>query len=165
MLEPIMNMENTGVSAAFFHITANGPVNVRKPGDYISTMIELAGGEYVPGAPDAANRSGSEGSAGSSSDSSAVSSMNMQPEDFYASAYNADILIYNSTITGEIHSISELVKKNALFKDFKAVKESRVYCTKPELFQKTTGIADFMKDLNNIFTGNDTKLIYLTKLD
>lgn len=165
MLEPIMNMENTGVSAAFFHITANGLVNVRKPGDYISTMIELAGGEYIPGAPDEENRSGSEDSAGSSSDSSAVSSMNMQPEDFYASAHDADILIYNSTITGEIHSVSGLVEKNALFKDFKAVKEGRVYCTKPELFQKTTGIADFMKDLNNIFTGNDTELIYLTKLD
>ncbi len=165
MLEPIMNMKNTGVSTAFFHITVNGLVNVRKPGDYISTMIELAGGEYIPGASNEKSSNGKTESSGSSSDSSAVSSMNMQPEDFYASAYDADILIYNSTITGEIHSVNELIKKNALFKDFKAVKEGRVYCTKPELFQKTTGIADFMKDLNNIFTGNDKKLIYLTKLD
>ena len=156
-LDPVMGTEKPGIRVAFFHMTATGLINVRKPGDYISTMIGLAGGEYVfSGSEDGKGNSGNE------EDSSSTSSMNMQMEDFYAAAHDADILIYNSTITGEIHSADELIKKSPLFKDFKAVKNGRVYCTKPGFFQKTTGIADFMKDLNNIFNGRDDDLTYLT---
>ena len=32
---------------AFFYLTANGSVNVRKSFDYVPKMIELAGGKYV----------------------------------------------------------------------------------------------------------------------
>jgi len=32
---------------AFFYISSNGYVNIRKPGDYISKMIEFAGGRYI----------------------------------------------------------------------------------------------------------------------
>ena len=34
-------------SVAFFSITSNGYVTVRKPGDYICRMIEMAGGDYA----------------------------------------------------------------------------------------------------------------------
>ena len=47
-LEPILDKASVGRIAAFFYIHSNGMVNVRKPGDYVSKMIELAGGEYVP---------------------------------------------------------------------------------------------------------------------
>ena len=43
----------------------------------------------------------------------------MQMEDFYAAEKDADILIYNGTIEGELTSIAELVQKNSLFADFK----------------------------------------------
>ena len=43
-IEPIMEKEDTGRTVAFFYITANGAVNVRKPNDYIAQMIGLAGG-------------------------------------------------------------------------------------------------------------------------
>lgn len=46
-IEPIMEKEDTGRTVAFFYITANGAVNVRKPNDYIAQMIGLAGGTYV----------------------------------------------------------------------------------------------------------------------
>ena len=36
-------------SAAFFHITNQGSVNVRRSSDYIPKMIELAGGRYIFG--------------------------------------------------------------------------------------------------------------------
>lgn len=48
--------------------------------------------------------------------------------DFYADAKNADILIYNSTIEGEISTLEELKQKNALFADFQAVQDGNVYC-------------------------------------
>ncbi|WP_029231692.1 ABC transporter substrate-binding protein [Butyrivibrio sp. VCB2006] len=152
IIEPIMNDNtNTGKTVAFFHVTAGGLINVRKSGDYITKMIELSGGNYcLTGAGEGEN---------------ALSTMNMQMEEFYAEACEADIIIYNSTIGGEISSINELIRKNELFKDFKAVKEGNVYCTDRNLFQQITGMGEFMKDLNAVFTDTDRNYTYLNKLD
>ena len=151
-LEGILREEpDTGMKVAFFHVTANGMINVRKDGDYITSMIGIAGGHYVPeNAGDGQN---------------ALSTMNMQAEDFYAGAKDADILIYNSTIGGEISSIDELIGLNPLFADFKAVKEGRVYCTERNLFQQTTGMAEFVKDLSDIFNGVERDYTYIYKLE
>ena len=40
--------KDTGKTVASFYINSTGAVNVRKNGDYVSNMIELAGGKYVP---------------------------------------------------------------------------------------------------------------------
>ena len=110
----------------------------------------MAGGDYVP-------ENAGEGE-------NALSTMNMQMEDFYSGAKDADILIYNSTIAGEITSIEELTALNPLFEDFKAVKEGRVYCTERNLFQQTTGMADFVKDLSDIFNGVERDYTYIYRL-
>ncbi len=149
--EAVMDKPSTGRSVAFFHVTAAGTVNVRRPGDYISRMIDLSGGEYII-------KAGSDNAA-------LMSSMNMQMEDFYLQAKDADVLIYNSTIGGEIGSLSELLGKNELFADFKAVKNREVYCTSRNFFQQTTGMAQFMNDLNNVLTGSGEKTIYLNRLE
>ena len=143
--------EDTGKSVAFFHVTANGMINVRRSGDYITKMIELAGGHYALT------------NAGEGQD--ALSSMNMQMEDFYAQAADADILIYNSTIGGEISSVDELISRNPLFAGFKAVKEGQVYCTSRGLFQQISGMAAFLKDLRAVFEGTDRDCMYLNHLD
>lgn len=150
-IESVMQNENTGKTVAFFSVTQNGSVTVRKPNDYISQMIHMAGGNYIIQSSDA--------------EENALSTMNMQMEDFYAAAKNADILIYNSTIEGEITSISDLTAKDNLFNDFKAVKDGNVYCTSNNFFQKSTGIAEFIEDLNTIFTdGNTDNLTFLKRL-
>ena len=100
-----------------------------------------------------------------SDDDNMLSTMNMQMEDFYATAADADIIIYNSTIGGEIASLDELISKNKLFADFKAVKNGRVYCTSEDFFQKTTGMADFMNDLHNAFTGCSDEFVYLNRVE
>ncbi len=152
IIEPIMqNQASTGKKVVFFHITANGLINVRKSGDYITRMIELSGGEY-------ALQKAGEGT-------DALSTMNMQMEDFYVDGADADIIIYNSTIGGEISSIRELTDKNELFKEFKAVKESRVYCTERNLFQQITGMSQFMRDLQDVFNDIDRDYTYLNKLE
>ena len=133
-------------------MTTSGLINVRKPGDYISEMIDLAGGNYALNS-DLIKADNS------------LSTMNMQMEDFYASACNADIIIYNSTIAGEIDSIDELISKNALFADFKAVKDKKVYCTDHDLFQQTTKVAEFLNDLNSVINNDERDLYYLKKLD
>ena len=150
-LLPVMNQENTGKTAAFFYISSNGYVNVRKSGDYVAEMIALAGGTYVP-----------QGLAGNEN---ALSTMNMQMESFYAAARDADYIIYNSTIDGELDSLDQLLDKSSLLADFKAVKEGNVWCTEKSLFQETMGPGDMILDIHRILTEKDPEgLRYMHRL-
>ena len=80
--------------------------------------------------------------------------MNITMEEFYAKAKDADILIYNSTIEGEMDTLSELLEKDALFADFDAVKAHEVYCTEKDMFQEITGAAEMIEDLTRIISGS-----------
>lgn len=139
-LSDVLTMKPSGKTAAFFYVTNSGSVNVRKNGDYIAKMIDIAGGTYVP------EKSGT--------GENALSTMNMDFESFYAAAKDADVLIYNSTIDGELTTIDELCAKNQLFADFKAVKEGNVWCTGKNMFQETMGLGDMIRDMNAVFSGN-----------
>ena len=144
MTENILGQENTGKSVAFFYISSVGYANVRKSDDYIAKMIELAGGNYIfEDLGDSEN---------------ALSTMNMQMEEFYARAKDADYIIYNSTIDGELQTIDELLEKSALLKDFKAVKEGNVWCTEKNLFQETTGLGQMIADIHQMLTSEDDDL-------
>ena len=143
-VDAVKNLEKSGKSVAFFSINSNGQIVVRKPGDYISKMIEMAGGEYVP------NDIGT-------TEENALSTMKITTEDFYLGAVDADILIYNSTIEGEITSISELLKLEASLSDFKAVKNGKVYCLREGYFQKTTNEAEFIEEIHLILEGDFTE--------
>lgn len=136
----------------FFYISSNGYVNVRKPGDYVTRMIEMAGGEYALDgiAVDEEN---------------ALSTMNIEWEAFYDYAHDADIIIYNSTIDGGVSSISELIGKNEVLGEFSAVKNKRVYCSNQNMFQTTSAVADIIVDLNKAINGNNEDLMYLKALD
>lgn len=149
-LIPILNQENTGKTVAFFYITSNGAVNVRKSGDYIAQSIGLAGGVYIPN--DLA------------AEENALSTMNMQMEAFYNSARDADVLIYNSTIDGELQTMEELFAKSEILKDFKAVREGNVWCTGKNLFQESLGLGDLIADLHAILTAQDLDSLDLTYL-
>ncbi len=141
--------EPTGKTVAFFFITTNGAVNVRKSSDYIPKMIELAGGTYVfDSLGDAQSRS---------------SSVTMQMEEFYAAAQDADYLIYNSNIDGEVGSIDELLGKSSLLGDFKAVQEGNVFCTTKNLYQESMSIGTLTKDIHSMLTG-ETEMTYLYRL-
>ncbi len=137
-LKDLPEWESTGKTAAFFYITGNGSVNVRKSGDYVAKMIAMAGGTYVP-----ADEEGEE---------NALSTTNMQLEAFYAAAKDADVLIYNSAVDGELKNMDQLLEKSSLLADFKAVKEGNVWCTGKNLFQETLGLADMIRDLHLVLT-------------
>lgn len=146
--------EGTGSTVAFFYITTNGAVNVRKSSDYIPKMIALAGGSYIFD------------SLGEETDSK--SSMNMQMEEFYKEARNADYLIYNSTIDGEMDTVEELLQKNSMLKDFKAVKEGRVYCTTSDFYQQSMSIGVFIEDIHKMLwteKSGQAKMQYLYRLE
>ena len=137
-LKAVESEEETDKTVAFFYISSNGYANVRKSGDYVSKMIDLAGGTYV--FQDLGDQE------------NALSTMNMQMEEFYAGAKDADYLIYNSTIDGELRDLQGLLEKSSLMKDFKAVKEGQVWCTTQNLYQETTSLADMIVDIHTILT-------------
>ena len=146
----VLNEASTGKTVAFFYVTTNGGVNVRKSGDYVSKMIELAGGTCI--------------TFDDSDEENALSTMTIQMETFYEKAKDADYIIYNSTIDSELTSVSELLQKNALFADFKAVKEEHVYGTGKNMFQETTGYGTMIADMHAIFTGQEIKSDYFYRL-
>jgi iron complex transport system substrate-binding protein len=143
-------------TVTFFYITTSGYANVRKPGDYISKMIALAGGEYFYPV--------------SSSDSeNSLSTLNMDLETFYTTSKNADILIYNSTVETDLTSIDDLLKKSPLLADFKAVKTGDVWCTNQNMFQQISGTADMIAEMYSVIhddgdVGTRGDLVYLHKL-
>lgn len=137
-LKAVESEEETDKTVAFFYISSNGYANVRKSGDYVSKMIDLAGGTYV--FQDLGDQE------------NALSTMNMQMEEFYAGAKDADYIIYNSTIDGELRDLQGLLEKSSLMKDFKAVKEGQVWCTTQNLYQETTSLADMIVDIHTILT-------------
>lgn len=149
-LAPVLEQENTGKTVAFFFITANGGVNVRCSGDYIAKAIGLAGGVYVFPSLTA--------------EGSVQTTMNIQMEEFYQGAREADILIYNSAIDGELETLDQLLEKSPVLKDFKAVQEGDVWCTGKNLFQESLGLGELMLDLHAVMTEEDPELTYLHPL-
>ena len=137
-----IQLEDVGEKTiAFFYVTPNGSVNVRKNGDYVVKMIQMAGGSYAL--------------SGLDEEENALSTMTIQMETFYDMAKDADYLIYNSTIDGEITTIDQLCAKSELFRDFKAVQNGDVWCTGKDMFQSCTGTADMILDFNKILNQED----------
>ena len=92
--------------------------------------------------------------------------MNLPLEDFYAGAKDADVLLYNSTIEGVVHTTEELVAKCPLLAEFKAVQSGSVWCTTQSFFQQSTALVDFVLDLHRVFTENDpADLQFLRKVE
>lgn len=152
-LEEVTHEANTGKTVAFFHISSSGHVVARKTGDYVSKMIGLAGGNYVfkdLGDPEKTN-----------------STVTIEMETFYATAKDADCIIYNSAITGEMESLEQLLNSNPLLKDFKAVQEGNVWCTAQNMYQETMQLGQMIREMHLIFTEENPEeldLDYLYKL-
>ena len=143
--------KKTDKTVAFFYITSNGLVQVRQSNDYIPKMIELAGGRYI---------------FENLGDDSKRSTMNMQVEEFYNKAKDADYLIYNSTIDGGVKTVDELIEKCSVLSDFKAVKSGDVWCTEKDVYQQSMSIGFLIEDIHNMLQGaDDTEMNYLYRLN
>ena len=130
----------TGTTVAFFYISPSGYAVARRSGDYVTKMIELAGGEYIfsdLGDPD-----------------TSTSTVSLEMERFYAAAKDADVIIYNDTITGsgEQMTLDALLGKSDLLRDFKAVKTGNVWCTGKNLYQEMTQLGAVIADIHTVLT-------------
>ena len=75
-------------------------------------------------------------------------------ESFYAQARDADVLIYNSTVSGDLERMQDLLAKSSLFEDFKAVQSGEVWCTEQSMFQQSSATAGMIADIHMILSGN-----------
>ena len=152
IIEQLEEFQNTEKTVAYFYINTDGSVVVRKSDDYIPSMIEIAGGRYA--FSDLKNP-----------DSNAPS-VKLTMEEFYATAVDADYLIYNGTIVGQVSSIKELEAKSNLFSEFKAVKEGNVWYTGKNLYQATDTVGELIRDIHLMLTGGDSKdMTFLQKME
>ena len=150
-LQPVLAQESAGKTVAFFYITSAGAVNVRKSGDYIAKAIRMAGGDYV--------------SFDESGEENALSTMTIQMESFYDAAADADVLIYNSTIDGELDSLDALLAKSPLLADFKAVQTGNVWCITKNFYQESLALGDLILDVHAVLNDKDAgDLRFLRKL-
>lgn len=141
MFRQAAEKETSDKSVAFFYITTNGMANVRVGNDYVPKMITFAGGKYVFDDLGDAD--------------SARSSVTMQMEEFYHRARDADYLIYNSTIDGELSTLEELLQKEPLLADFKAVEEKHVFCTTRDLYQQSMSLGQMIQDIHSMLSDDD----------
>lgn len=147
----LKDFKNTEKTVAFFFVSTDGSIVVRRIQDYIPSMIELAGGRYVFQDLDSVETTSA--------------SVSMSMEEFYAAAADADYLVYNATIDNPIQSVDELVAKNELFEDFKAVQEGNVWCVGKYMYQATDIVGQLITDFHLMLTDGDEKdMTFLTKV-
>ena len=144
------NYSSTGKVAAFFYLTTDGKVVVRSSTDYVPSMIKMAGGVYAfDGVVDEDGKT----------------SVSMTMESFYEKARDADYIIYNASIDSSVNTIEDLIKKDEVLKEFKAVKNGACYTTGSSMYQRTDVIANMILDFHKVFTGQDTdQLEFLEKM-
>lgn len=142
--------QQTGKTVAFFYINSNGSAVVRKPGDYVTKMIEYAGGEYV--------FSNLETDTGRST-------VTLEMEKFYEQAKDADYVIYNASIDGELMTVDQLLAKNELLADFRAVKNGNVWCTTQDMYQQMMQAGAIIGNFHTVLTDpSATELEFMYRL-
>ena len=142
-----------GRTSAFFYINSSGQAVVRTGDDYIAEMIRMAGGEYVLSDlrnPNPDSRSGS---------------LTLSMEEFYAGAKDADYLIYNTNIDSSVSSLSDILAKNSLLGEFRAVKKGQVYLTDRYFYQATDILGEMIVDLHRMFAGEGENMTFLRHLE
>ena len=119
----------TGKTVAFFYINDDGAAVTRRSTDYVSQMIELAGGTFL----------------------------SFDPTD--------DVVIYNTTVDSSVASIDDLIGKNPLLADFKAVQKGNVFACDEDMYQAMTSMDGIIGDMRSALTGADGNASYIWKLE
>ena len=152
-IKALEGTESTGKTVAFFYVNSNGNVVTYKTNGYVPSMIRIAGGEYIFT------------DLGLDEDSK-LSTVNMNMEEFYYTAKDADIIIYNCSIVSQLHTLEDFFDQSPVLKDFKAVQEDNVWCTSRSMFQQTDKMGSIIEEMHAIFAGEaeGEDLHYIFKL-
>lgn len=151
-VEALDDFPNTEKTVAFFYISTDGKAVVRSADDYIPTMIDMAGARYI--FKDVTDEAGK-------------SSIPMTIEAFYDIARDADYIVYNASIDSSVKTMSDLLAKDPIMSEMKAVKEGNCWSSGGSMYQRTDIAGDMIMDFHTLFTEDDpeTKLQYISKLE
>ena len=136
------SFDKVNKKVAYFYVSENGGIVIRKNNDYIVNMINIAGGDYI-----------FEGDSGYDG----TGQMTIQKEAFFEKVSDCDVLIYNSTINGKVNTKEELISKCEVLKNTKAYKEDRIYCTTGNIYLSVMSLPEIVTELNELFLNKETK--------
>ena len=141
LVESLDKSGTSGKKVAVFSVNSNHQIVTRKGNDYLSKMIEQAGGEYL--------------SPVENQEDMASTQMTISAEAFLAYAKEADILIYNGTIQNAPTTIDELTSVDKLFSQFDAVREGNVWYTDKALYQFAGKTGTIIENLNQVIMSQE----------
>ncbi len=142
----------SGKTVALFFIDSSGSVQVRSPDDYISRIIEIAGGE------NAFSRL--------SGETNGRANISMTMEEFYATAVNTDYLIYNSSSYGEgIDTMEKMLGISELLADCRAVQTGDVWWVGVDTYQRADKLSDLINDIHLMLSGEEGDMTFLHHMD
>ena len=150
-IKELDDFTNTEKTVAFFYISTDGKVVVRRSTDYIPKMIEIAGARYVFKDLD---------------DESGRTAVDMSMEQFYDTAIDADYIIYNGSIDSSVKTMEDLINKDPVIKNLTAVQNNNCWVTKSAMYQRTDLVAEMILDFHKLFAEDDPQdLKYISKLE
>jgi iron complex transport system substrate-binding protein len=91
----------------------------------------------------------------------------MTIEAFYDIAQDADYIVYNASIDSSVKTLDDLLAKDPIMSEFKAVKEGNCWSSGGSMYQRTDIAGDMIMDFHTLFTSDDPEgqLQYITKLE
>lgn len=142
LMEKIQAYPSTGKTVAIFLIDSTGKAQVRSSDDYLSKIIDIAGGKnpftYV------------------TVEDSGRTNVNMTMEEFYATAMDVDYLIYNASgYSGGVTTLNKLLEMSSLLADCRAFKEGNIWWIGPETYQRSDKLSDLIADVHSMLDGDD----------
>ncbi len=142
--------ESTGKTVAYLSVNSGRLAVVPRSEDYIAKMIRMGGADYAFD------------NVASPTDGTALLRISM--EECYKRAGEADVIIYNGNIEGNVQSIADFIGINPLFAEFRAVQKGEVYLCGKKLYQSSDRALEFVNDIHNVATGQMENLLFLEKL-
>lgn len=131
-VDAVSKLEKTGKTAVMYY-KSKDTYYLRNAGDYVTSMLTLAGGEPI--APHIGPDKGG--------------NTKMNAEEFYATCRDADY-IFQVVFECPYSTIEEMIAHDEIFADFKAVKEGKVYTTIPGFSQSSAILADVVVEINSV---------------
>ncbi len=149
-VEELAKVEKTGKTASIFYITSKGALYARNADDYMTKMLQIAGGEYAL----------SDVGVGK------TGTIKMEIEAFYDKAKDSDYIIYVWNLGGKPETLEDFKARAAILSEMKAVKNGNVWCTTPDFFQIQDTIGSMINDIHLMLTADESTdhLTYLNRL-
>ena len=152
VMDKLQDFPNTGKTVAIFLVDTSGKAQVRSGDDYLSRIVEIAGGnnafDYL-----AVGDSGH-------------TNVNMTMEEFYATAMDVDYLIYNASgYSSGVDTLEKLFDKSELLRDCRAVKEGNIWWIGPETYQMSDKLGYLISDIHSMLTGEEGEMTFLRRME